>query len=339
MSKYEDALERARKKRESCLKANSPTAAEMIEEIFPELKESEDERIRKAISAAICGTTAETVLEANGVKLVDALAYLEKQKDAFENGRQLGIMQERARQELGWLDEKQKEQKPMEFPDVSSISEEQLKADYSEAFYKTIRHYIDRLIDFTELNVSADAEMIFHHLRLRLSKALEERFNDGFNEGISSIKPAEWSEDFEDNIRNLLHDKLTGHSEDGRMSWTTLIDDKTLKDIVSGIWFYVGKEVLKYPNKELSQQEWSDEDEKMREECINAIEYARCEQGEDGDLEHEPCILWLKSLRPGHHWKPSEEQMNALEAVVGMIHPLDKLYDAIFGLLKELKKS
>ena len=44
-------------------------------------KESEDERIRKAIGAAICGTTAETVLEANGVKLVDALAYLEKQKE------------------------------------------------------------------------------------------------------------------------------------------------------------------------------------------------------------------------------------------------------------------
>lgn len=39
------------------------------------------------------------------------LAYLEKQKDAFENGRQLGIMQEQARQELEWPDKKQKEQK------------------------------------------------------------------------------------------------------------------------------------------------------------------------------------------------------------------------------------
>lgn len=53
----------------------------IIYQQFPELQESEDERIMKAISAAICGTTAEKVLEANGVKLVDALAYLEKQKD------------------------------------------------------------------------------------------------------------------------------------------------------------------------------------------------------------------------------------------------------------------
>ena len=62
-------------------------------------------------------------------------------------------------------------------------------------------------------------------------------------------KPAEWSDSFEENIRNLLHDKLTWHSEDGSMSSTVFIDDKTLKDIVSGIWFYVGKEVNKYPNR------------------------------------------------------------------------------------------
>ena len=52
-----------------------------LEKEFPELKESEDEKIRKAIGAAICGTTAEVILEANGVKLVDALAYLEKHKE------------------------------------------------------------------------------------------------------------------------------------------------------------------------------------------------------------------------------------------------------------------
>lgn len=39
---------------------------------------SEDEKIRKAISAAICGTTAISILKANGASLPDALAYLEK---------------------------------------------------------------------------------------------------------------------------------------------------------------------------------------------------------------------------------------------------------------------
>lgn len=69
MGKYEEALKRAR-------------AGKPLDEVFPELKkESKDEKIRKGISNAICGTTAEAVLEANGVKLVDALAYLEKQKE------------------------------------------------------------------------------------------------------------------------------------------------------------------------------------------------------------------------------------------------------------------
>lgn len=75
-------------------------------------------------------------------------------------------------------------------------------------------------------------------------------FDSSAREYVKEQKPAEWSDNFEDNIRTLLHDKLTWHSEDGSMSSTVSIDDKTLKDIISGIWFYVGKEALKYPNKE-----------------------------------------------------------------------------------------
>lgn len=54
---------------------------EALNTLVPELKESEDERIRKAIGAAICGTMAVSILEANGANLPDALAYLERQKE------------------------------------------------------------------------------------------------------------------------------------------------------------------------------------------------------------------------------------------------------------------
>ena len=40
----------------------------------------ENEKFKEAISAAISGTTASEILEANGVKLFDALTYLETQK-------------------------------------------------------------------------------------------------------------------------------------------------------------------------------------------------------------------------------------------------------------------
>ena len=74
---YKDMVQRARELHES---GNALTKLQM-EIVCPALAEIEDERIRKAIGAAICGTTAEAVLEANGVRLADALTYLEKQKE------------------------------------------------------------------------------------------------------------------------------------------------------------------------------------------------------------------------------------------------------------------
>ena len=99
-------------------------------------------------------------------------------------------------------------------------------------------------------------------------------YREGFVAGQKEAeqRPAEWSENFEENIGRLLGDKLTWHSEDGSMSSSVLIDDRTLKDICAGIWFYVGKEALKYPNKELNVSEWSEEDERVRKEIIKYFE-------------------------------------------------------------------
>ena len=52
-----------------------------VEEIFPELRESEDEKIRKAISYAIAQSTHSDGTLINGVNQEDAIAWLEKQKD------------------------------------------------------------------------------------------------------------------------------------------------------------------------------------------------------------------------------------------------------------------
>lgn len=139
--------------------------------------------------------------------------------------------------------------------------------------------------------------------------------------GHIELKPAEWSDNFEENIRNLLHEKLAWTSDDGSMYSAVFIDDKTLKDIISGIWFYVGKEALKYPDKQLNVEqkpveiapnqfdgitygmqgystdkpaEWSEEDEKMFESFMHKLEVC--------DLLSNKEIRWaklrLKSLRP-----------------------------------------
>ena len=78
---YNEALERAKSKHSTCLKSNSLTAAELLEDIFPELRCSDDERIRKAVKHLV-NSTKELHLgidNYDGVKWIDILSWLEKQ--------------------------------------------------------------------------------------------------------------------------------------------------------------------------------------------------------------------------------------------------------------------
>lgn len=74
--KYKEALERARKSHD---KANDLIKKEWIETIFPELKESEDERIRKALLEMVHDTTGDELWTNYNVHKEEALAWLEKQ--------------------------------------------------------------------------------------------------------------------------------------------------------------------------------------------------------------------------------------------------------------------
>lgn len=74
--KYFDALERASK-----LRVQNPfdTVSQMMEHVFPDLKESEDERIRKGLIKAVSRTFEGNKLFGTDVTREEALAWLEKQ--------------------------------------------------------------------------------------------------------------------------------------------------------------------------------------------------------------------------------------------------------------------
>lgn len=74
--KYNEALERAKRLRDSFYQTMN--AKRVVEEIFPELAESEDERIRKAIVATIEQCPYDFL---NPKKRDEMLAYLERQKE------------------------------------------------------------------------------------------------------------------------------------------------------------------------------------------------------------------------------------------------------------------
>ena len=72
--KYKDALERAKSMIDDLRKGEDILAVSNLETMFPELKESEDERIRKALIRF-----HKSSIDIDGIKGEDILAWLEKQ--------------------------------------------------------------------------------------------------------------------------------------------------------------------------------------------------------------------------------------------------------------------
>ena len=113
-------------------------------------------------------------------------------------------------------------------------------------------------------------------------------------------------------------------------------DDNTLS--LAGV-FYAGVEA----QKEIGQKnvEWSEEDSQTIQRIIDFILYYR-KYNRKGDTDtiyqQEKDINWLKSLKPQSHWKPSEEQIAALEWQVYSTYEGSWQYNASKELLEQLKQ-
>ena len=332
---YDKAFEKAKKKYNSKYHPSvGPSGVYLnnadLEDIFHELKESEDEKIRKAL---VWHLKADADFVSNGVTKTECIAYLEKQKEQehicdsaqYEEGFKTGL-------EIGLR--KQKEQKPSIFPPGlgkvrwNPISSVQQKPKFIPKIIRPKFAVGDTVCrpmwsDHTIREIYIDCNDPVYVCVNEEGTESHISFSEQDEWERKEQKPMEWSDNFEENIRTLLHDKLTWHSEDGRMSSTVFIDDKTLKDIISGIWFYVGKEALKYPNKELNVTGWNEEDEEIIYSLRSFLIQAQ-QSGGYGSIQIaqiEKCLNWLKSLRPS--WKPSEEQLEALRRAVNKLAKTD----------------
>ena len=90
-----------------------------------------------------------------------------------------------------------------------------------------------------------------------------------------------------------------------------------------------------------TKTEWSKEDERNRQEAIRILSDA-ADSYTEGSGGYAPswakCIPWLKSLRPQNHWKPSEEQMKALDEYIYAKEPNTQKYaKAVLSLYHDLK--
>jgi len=89
------------------------------------------------------------------------------------------------------------------------------------------------------------------------------------------------------------------------------------------------------------KQEWSERDKEKLYQVIEILvadklialeEHPVCKSLHEA---YDDMITFLKSLRPQPHWKPSEEQM---EALLNTLHPDDPYYNELKSLYEQLQK-
>lgn len=97
-------------------------------------------------------------------------------------------------------------------------------------------------------------------------------------------------------------------------------------------WDAEKKELIKIEQKPA----WSEEDEEIYRKCICAMRASACGFPEEEKFV-EQVDNWFKSLKERYTWKPSEEQMNTLEYYM---HTLicNEHKEVLFGLYADLKK-
>lgn len=268
---------------------------ESYEFIFPSLKESKDERIRKAISYALSQLTHSDDIIFNGITSGECIDWLENQgkhakfRDSIQVGDKVTRNEDGVLVNLSQLkrvakkDEKQGEQKPL------SITDE------------WIENYWQHEKVNNPYSHDKGEEIQFDHQGFV-------RFCKKYCKGEQ--KPANWLQELEDKLANATPKQLAEWKEkyfkEEAVEWSeenekysNIVYSAILSAGVEGIYDYhkvTDNDVRKWLDKFLKPQpkpEWSEEDEKHYQGCLNLIRLS---------LDTKPYpyyndYLWLKVLK------------------------------------------
>ena len=328
----------------------SDTLAESFYTLHPELRELEDERIRKELVEAFEALGIDSSW--NGIPVKSVIAWLEKQKDiedrwiedreqCFWDGVEEGKM----------LTEKQKEN-PVDDKSERVINAARrvlnnwldgtgcpdVSGDFTELEY-AIREYDgeekQKPAEWEDYKDKIDIPYCSSEKEQKPAECeLEDAFKNYTDAGITiscddlvaspkESKPAKWSE--KDNIgwdeAFACVTKTERAAKDEEELQNAVTAEKWLKEIK--FKYYV------HPVK----QEWSEEDDQLIGfifDLLNDLVWQK-----DWAMSKEECLERLKSLRPQPKWKPSEEQLKALQNAVALT-ACDKELVKLYNQLKKL---
>ena len=377
--KYKEAIERLRN---AFYDNNSRMCEEyrnavlkIIEPIFPEITESEDERIRKKIIAFFKGQIPSTSAEDNK-KFV---AWLEKQGEQKQDVNiQInpseyindmggnGCYLKNTTQNSTWSEEDELKRSTL----INVVKKQQGSAIFEGLLPEELIDWLESLKDRSQPQPKQDST---------------DRFFEGFKKGEQSVienygkyglcnpTKSKWSEEDELHIRKLEdlvkrvwaiaeheNDKETIH-EMSDLSFFL----KTLKPQLKQEWskededyfdaiiakLEVTQEDAALTDNQMNflkslksrvqpKQEWSEEEQQTIKDaasfilsCVNIVETKEEEE------RLEELADKLQDLRPQSHWKPTKEQMSAIEGAVNdwgfqRLH-LNSLYEQLKKLREE----
>ena len=292
-----------------------------LECVFPELRESEDERIRKELIEFIQWSVDRHFMREDfhqAKRPSEWIAYLEKQKDsndmAFHEGYTLGF------------DDgvKSVEQKEPRYTKRNALFDKCVE-NCDPKVMKEVSDKVDEMLG-KEQKPADEQFPPLEGLDKIKAKYYDDGFKNGFDAGVASVKPAEWSEkrkkELGDYLLNMMKLVNTGAE---KLRYTNDELEKYVEKCVQDI-------IDLCPIYQQPKQEWSEEDDKMLRQVLRCLDPTLLR------AKREEIELWLKSLRPS--WKPSEGQMSMLLAVINEPNNAgsESCHLALTSLYNHLKK-
>ena len=325
----------------------SKKGREVLETLIPELRESEDEKIRKEIIEYL-GLVGKGDSDYAQPMIDRWIAYLEKLKKLFESGRGLYYYDGEKTTYCGYP---ATEENPYDF----AMSQQEKQKEPIDPF---------------------DTKLFQDGVKEGIRLEREEM--------KKGQKPAEWSEEYREEDLRMRFAFYTYKDEDSALYLSNVFVEETSRNKGFGtkilaaaekvaetlgatqirlkvkqnspanMWYrkhgygYMAfkdgydwlEKTLEYM-KPIKPAEWSEEDEAAYGDLIWCIEQAKKSAKDENDMGN----IWfaenwvknrLKSLRPQPHWKPSEEQMGALNYAYCELFKRKDVSHNILGPLQNL---
>lgn len=319
---YDEALERAKK---YCSTTNSVADTELIELIFPELCELEDEKIRKEIINFLELPHPQFVGKRDHEKWI---SWLEKQGEChishddeimikqlteyFTTGHGLQNTNETV---VEWLnDVKEKLEKQDEV-----VSDK----DDIEVEEKGIREAFNKIEDEKQCKQKPQ--------RMISAEAKEAMYN----------KPADTVEPKCEESKTKIFDAPTPF-EDKLYAFVAACEFLAIPSKIEFILEH-SQEILDAAKEQIGKEQsstWSEEDEKEYKYVLKFVDNILNNCGNKKDYEHcKRCYDWLKSIRPQSHWKPSDEQVEAIRLARSFVTDDFNEHPTLSEILMELEEQ